>query len=127
MAWWHYAGSLAAVALLVLLSWRLGFSGRPELLDEEEVRLLANGLPGGFAAKSMALDSAGGAAILQDEAGRIALIVPCGAHFIARPLGPGASATCDGETLVVTEGAGTTTLDIGPGASDWANAIRRLN
>jgi hypothetical protein len=34
MPWWQFAGSLAAVAALVVLSWKLGFSGPPELLDE---------------------------------------------------------------------------------------------
>jgi hypothetical protein len=122
---WQFAGSVAAIAVLVLLASRLGFAGRPELLDEEEARSFAAEIPGGFDAVAVGLDRARNAALLRDGAGRVVLVTPVGAHFVARLLGPEFATSRDGHRLVLRDGRSTATLDLGPDADAWAEAIAR--
>ncbi len=124
---WQFAGSLAAVAVMVALAWRFGFSGAPKLADEAEARAIAEGLHGGFAATHVALDRQGHGALLRDASGRIALVHPHGAHFVAvlldRPVPAGAR---DG-SLEVFYSRRSVELDLGPAAAaDWAAALDRL-
>lgn len=123
---WQLAGSAAAVAFLVVLAWKLGHAAPPELADETHARLLAEEVPGGFDAIAVALDRSRGAALLRDAAGRIVLIAPAGAHFVARRLGPGSRAACEGSRLIVSGGGAAASLDLGGEAADWADAIGRL-
>lgn len=124
---WQFAGSLAAVAFLVLLAWRLGFTGIPRLEDEAHARTLALDVPGGFEAVAVTLDRSGHAALLRDAAGRIVLVAPAGAHFIARLLAPGTAVTREGERLTVSAQRVSATLDLGRVADDWAEAITALH
>ena len=123
---WQFAGSLAAVAILVFLAWKWGFAGHPELLDESEARALADEVPGGFVAKAITLDASRHAALLRDEAGRVVLLAPAGAHFIARLLGPGIEVARDGGELTLRGRDLSIRLELGPHADDWAKAIARL-
>lgn len=123
---WQFAGSIAAVTLLVLLAWKWGFAGAPELSGEEEARALADEVPGGFAATAVALDRTGNGALLRDEAGRMVLVAPAGAHFIARLLGPGIRVERSEGELVLRGGGISVRLDLGPEATGWAQAIERL-
>jgi hypothetical protein len=122
---WQFAGSVAAIAALVLLVSRLGFAGRPELLDEEEARSLAAEIPGGFDAVAVGLDRARNAALLRDGAGRVVLVTPVGAHFVARLLGSEVALSREGHRLMLRDGRSTATLDLGADAGDWARAIAR--
>ncbi|TIX49365.1 hypothetical protein [Alteraurantiacibacter aquimixticola] len=92
---------LAVLFLIGLARW-LGFAGKPQLTDEAEAAALAASLPGGFAARDIALDCVGHGALLADADGRVAVIIPHGAHFMVRLAGPGLSVTRDatGITLV---------------------------
>ena len=74
---WQFAGSLAAVAILVFLAWKV-------------------------------------------------LLVPAGAHFIARLLGPGIEVARDGGELTLRGRDLSIRLELGPHADDWAKAIARL-
>lgn len=126
MAVWQLAGSVAAVGLLVLLAWKLGFAGRPDLLNEAEARSLASELPGGFDAAILRLDRLRNAALLRDVAGRIVLVAPAGAHFVARSLEPGVAVSSAEGVLTLRHGRLSVTLDLGSEADDWAAAISRL-
>ena len=124
---WQFAGSLAAVAIMVALAWRLGFAGSPELSDESEAGAVADGLHGGFRAVEIGFDHSRHAALLRDASGRIAIVHPHGAHFVARLLDSSARAHCQGETLVVTAAGRATKVELGAAkAADWAAAIDRL-
>ena len=122
---WQFAGSVAAIAALVLLASRLGFAGRPELLDEGEARSLAAEIPGGFDAVAVGLDRARNAALLRDDGGRVVLVTPVGAHFVARLLGPEVALSREGHRLVLRDGRRTATLDLGSDADAWTRAIAR--
>ena len=124
---WQFAGSLAAVSLMIVLAWRLGFSGLPEIADEAEAVAVADGLHGGFRAVETLLDHGRHAALLRDASGRIAIVYPHGAHFVARLLDSSARAHREGETLIVTAAGRTTKLELDAAkATDWAAAIDRL-
>lgn len=123
---WQFAGSLAAVAFLIVLAWRLGFAGAPLLDDEEHARGLAHETSGGFEAIAVTLDSSRHAALLRDAAGRIVLVAPAGAHFVARLLGPGTRVTREGGRLTLNVTGAPTSLELGAQADDWADAIAAL-
>ena len=123
---WQFAGSLAAVAFLVVLASRLGFTGSPRLADEAQARSLAQTVPGGFDAVAVALDQSARAALLRDAAGRIVLVAPSGAHYVARLLAPGTNAIRDGESLIVSARGFATSLDV-ESADDWVRAIAALH
>jgi hypothetical protein len=125
-ALWQFAASLAAVAGLVILARRLGFSGRPEPLDEEQARTLAAEVPGGFDAVRVTLDRAGTAALLHDAGGRIVLVVPAGAHFIVRLLSPTVRADAADGRLTVHDGSLAAALDLGVETEDWAMMLGAL-
>jgi hypothetical protein len=123
---WQLAGSVAAVAFLIVLAWRLGFSGAPELADEAQARSLAEEVPGGFDPVAVALDRSRRAALLRDASGHIVLVAPAGAHFVARRLEQGTKATCEDGRLIVSASCTSASLDLGRQAGDWAEAIARL-
>jgi hypothetical protein len=91
------------VFLLVLLSLRLGFSGVPRLESNAEAAAIASGLPGGFDVKRCIMGGDRHCALLFDEEGRRAIILPHGAHFIARLLGNGARLSHNGHMLIVQD------------------------
>ena len=122
----QFAASLAAVSALVWLAWKLGFSGPPQLEDEHEARLIAREASGGFAPVAVALDKARAGALLQDAGGRVVLLAPCGAHFVAHLLGFEASARASEGRLEVRDGRLRAVLELGSAAEDWAAAIARV-
>jgi hypothetical protein len=124
---WQFAGSFAAVLFLIGLAWRFGFRGKPQLEDEGRARSLAQAVSGGFDAVAVALDRSGHAALLRDAAGRIVLVAPSGAHFVARVLPAGTTVTREGELLGVSVQGGSVSLDLGQAADDWANTITALH
>lgn len=123
----QFAGSLAAVYFLIVLAWWLGFRGAPQLVDEAHARSLAHEVPGGFDAVAVALDRSGHAALLRDAAGRIALVAPAGAHFVAQLLAPGTTVTRKLQRLKVSAHKVSVSLDLGQAADDWADAITALH
>jgi hypothetical protein len=125
-AFWQFAGSLAAIAGLIWLAFRFGAQEAPTLLDESEACSIANELSGGFEGEEIAFDLARKGALLRDRAGRIALVAPCGAHFLSRLLSGRSSVLRDGTCLIVRDGSLTATLDLGADAGDWERAINGL-
>ena len=63
---------------------------------------------------------------LRDAAGRMALVAPAGAHFVAWSLEPGVAASSAEGVLTLNYGRLSVTLDLGSDADDWAAAISRL-
>jgi hypothetical protein len=126
----QFAGSLAAVALLVIGVHGLGFAREARLASEKEAREIAGHAPGGFVPVAIALDREGRGALLRDLGGRTVLLAPHGAHFIVEDLGEGAIAHLDGSRLAVTYGTATkarVTLDLGDDARDWAALVPALD
>lgn len=125
----QFAGSLAAVAFLVLMARRLRLGGEPEIADESEARELADNALCGFEATEIALDRKGRGALLRDGRGRIMLLAPHGSRFIARLLNSHASAHLLGEYLEVATGErrlATVVIDIADAAA-WCRAIDALD
>jgi len=125
----QFAGSLAAVALLVFGAYRLGFVREARLAGEEEARDIAGLAPRGFEPVALALDRDGRGALLRDAAGRIVLLAPHGAHFVVRELDPPARAQAHGGMLSLMCERHTTSLvslDLGDSAPDWAARISAL-
>lgn len=91
----------AGVALLLLLSLRYGFAGAPRLESDTEAVAIAGGLTGGFDAKLCVMDRDGHGALLIDDTGKGAVIMPHGANFIARLLSDEAQLSRDGTWLKV--------------------------
>jgi hypothetical protein len=124
----QFAGSLAAVAMLVLVAWRLKLGGEARIADEAEARELADNALCGFAPEAIALDRAGRGALLRDVAGRIMLLAPHGNRFVGRLLDGRARSHAEGERLTVTVGEARlapTTLEVADAAA-WSRAIEAL-
>jgi len=125
----QFAGSLAAVLLLIFVAWRLRLGGEPQIADEAEARELADNTLCGFDATELALDRAHRGALLRDETGRIMLLAPHGNQFVGRLLDSHASAQLhDGRLEIVTGERRLTTvvLDIADAAA-WCHAINALD
>ncbi|MFC3098260.1 hypothetical protein [Alteraurantiacibacter palmitatis] len=117
---------LAALAVggLIALAWAAGFRGDAQLSDEAEALELAASLPGGFAGRDVRLSADRRHALITDAQGRIALILPHGAHFTAR-LCDGAAAEARGNQLVLHLGGRTFHIDGGEAADAWLNLLER--
>ncbi|WP_340588561.1 hypothetical protein [Erythrobacter alti] len=121
----QFFGSLAAITALVVAAHYLGFSKGGRLESEAEARSLFQLMPGGFEADEIALDAKGCGAIARDREHRLAVLVPHGKQFIARPLGPDAKSSVDGGTLKIDDpilGAKPIALRLGEAAANWANS-----
>lgn len=119
-------GAGLAVLLLVLLSTRLGFRGAPQLAGAAEAVALAQGLPGGFAAEQVQLTSDRRHALLSEGAGRIALVSPHGAHFIARLFENGAIiALPHQQALDLGFGHGLARIVVGQQLPDWLELLHQ--
>lgn len=116
-------GAGLAVALLMLLAARLGFRGVPQLSCADEARQLATSLSGGFKAVELALDQKLHGALLSDHCGRVALIAPFGAHFLARELAPRAPCERLGGQLTFRIDGRELRLDLGDEANRWQARI----
>lgn len=115
----QFAGSLAAVAVLVAFTYFLGFRHSPQIDSTEEARDLFRLAPRGFEPVEIALDGEGRAAIGKDRDGRLAVLVPHGSQFVVRPVSPGAKVAARNGALVI-EGLPRVPLHLGDGAEDWA-------
>ena len=125
-----FAGSLAGVLLLVLISRLLGLGRDARIADEAEARELADNAITGFEATDVVLDHAGRGALLRDSDGHIVLLAQHGVNFAARLLGAATRVTRDGERLIITSSDTTfrvATLDLGKAAETWAARIDALD
>lgn len=119
----QFAASLVAVALLVWAVHLAGFSRPARPLDESEARELARLAPGGFVPLRLALDLGGRGAIAADSAGRLLLLRPHGAQFVAEPVSAAAIRAGEG-SLLIDAGGCITTLNLGAEAGSWPVADR---
>jgi hypothetical protein len=125
-----FGGSLAAVALVVLLVWRLGLGPPPQISNEDEARELADNAICGFDAEELTLDAKGRGALLADRADRIVLLVPHGAHFAARLLDARARASINGEQLKIDSGDASFPIvqfELGEATQAWDKRISTLH
>lgn len=122
----QFAGSLVAVSLLIWLAFRLGFSGRPSLNDEHDVRRLANEVTGGCIPVAILLACDRSAALVRDATGRIVLVSPKGAHFVATPLSRRTHVERTATGFRIREGALTGEFEMGGATEDWERALARL-
>ncbi len=113
------AGSLVAVLALAGITHCLGLGGDARIDRDEAVRLAEEQ---GFAVADVALDRAGLAALVRDEAGNFMLVRRHGAHFVAHPICDADSARLDHRFLSL----GKVTLDLGDQAGIWAASLRRI-
>lgn len=109
--------------LLIALAALYGHGGTAVLENEEEARAVADTLPGGFDAATCVLDANSEGALLRDEAGRIALVAPHGAHFVPHLFNTGDRARLIGERLEVTIGSRRYALRLGAVAEEWHKRI----
>jgi hypothetical protein len=116
-------GAGIAVALLVLLAARLGFRDVPRLAGPNEASDIAASLPRGFVTADIGLDRDLRGALLADPRGRIAVIAPFGAHFIARELAPHAVVERNDCVLHITINDLRLRLDLGDAAQAWQGRI----
>lgn len=124
----QFAGSLAAVILLIVTARCLRLGGEAKIADKAEARELADNALCGFEATEIALDRDGRGAVLRDSAGKIMLLAPHGNRFVGRVLGSRASARVHAGRLEISTGerrlAGAS-LDIADAAA-WCRAIDAL-
>ena len=97
----QFVGSLAAIVALAALAWWLKLGAPRRLESEADARREASEAADSFEPVEIALDRAGRAALLRDDAGQILLLRQHGTHFAGRVLTPAAYARIDGDALVV--------------------------
>ena len=124
----QFAGSIAAVLLLVAVAWRLRLGGEATIADEADARALADDTLCGFEAEAVALDRAGHGALLRDAEGRIMLLSLHGNRFVGRVLDTRARAHLEGGRLTIAVGEARlapATLELAD-APAWYRAIDAL-
>lgn len=125
----RYGGSLLAVLFLILVAWRLRLGDGARIADEAEARELADNAVCGFAAVEIALDREGQGALLRDAAGRVLLLAPHGNKFAGRLLDAHATASVEGNRLLVATGErrfARRSLAV-PDPEAWCRAIESLD
>lgn len=125
---WQLAGSLAAVAVLVLLVRLARLGPSPAFSDEEEARRAAALVIDYFEPKEIAIGKNRGGALLADEEGQVLLLRAHGAHHAGRLLLPPARAWLDGGDLMVDPADrrfGVVRLAL-PRPEDWLRRINRV-
>jgi hypothetical protein len=96
----------------------------PQLTGTDEAVALAQSLPGGFAAERVLLAADRHQALLVDGHGRLALVSPHGAHFIAHLFeGPVSRGQQDG-VLQLGKGHGTARIFVGDQLPIWLDLLR---
>lgn len=115
----QFAGSLAAVAILVAATYFMGFRHSAQIDSLEEVRELFRLAPGGCEPVEIGLDSEGRAAIARDRKGRLAVLVPHGSQFVVKPVPPAATIVALNGRLRI-EGLERVSLQLGTDAGGWA-------
>jgi hypothetical protein len=124
----QFLGSLAAIAMLVLLVWRLGLGKGEPFASEEQVEDEARGIFGVVEARRIAIDRDDRAALVETVDGRILLIRRHGAQIAGRELtGRASSQLAEGELTIRTAerrfGSAVLKLDDAP---YWARRIAAL-
>ena len=124
----QFLGSLAAILALAGLAWWMKLGPEPRLADEDAARAAADEAVSGFVPVHIGLDREGRGALMRDAAGRVLLLRPHGVHFAGRLLTTIASATIEGDTLVVDTaekrfGSARLVLD---DPSAWVQAIEAI-
>ena len=115
----QFAASLAAIIVLVAITYGLGFRTGATLSDEAEARELFRLAPGGFEPEDIILDANRTCALARDRESRLALLLPHGSRFVVRPLPAESAVTADGGVLRFAA-APNLVLDAGAQAQDWA-------
>lgn len=92
-------GSLAGVAVLVLVAWTLGFRDTPRL-DEALAERLAADLAPGFRAAELTLADNGRAALLRGSDGGLLLLFGVGDGWVTRQV-PAAAVTRQADRLAI--------------------------
>jgi hypothetical protein len=118
-----FVGSLAGIAVMVLVAFGLGLGRNARIADEAEARELAGHAIYGFDSGEAVLDASGRGALLRDANDRILLLAPHGAHFTAELIEPGIPVQREGNRLTI---AGTA-LDLGEAAGAWEMRVNALN
>lgn len=116
-------GSLLAILALAWLAHGLGLGGDARIASEEDARVLADEAAHGFAAREVAIDRDGRAALCRDPEGRMLVLRRHGSHWAARLLGRDARVQVNHGRLTVATGDrrfGDVTVDLGGQAADWA-------
>ena len=116
---------LLAVACLVALSARWGFRGKGELPDDNELAALLDGLPGGFVARERLVSTDGTSVLAADGQGRLAIVIPHGAHYLARLANGRLFAEESGTSLTIRDGSLALRFEAGDGAPGWRTRIGR--
>jgi hypothetical protein len=119
MNWPLLIGSLVAIFALAGVARWLDLGGDARIDRDDAVRLAE---AQGFEIADIALDRAGLAALVRDDAGNFMLVRRHGAHFVAHPLRDANAARLDHRFLSL----GKVTLDLGDQAAIWAASLRRL-
>lgn len=119
MNWMLLVGSLVAIFALAGIARWLDLGGDARIDRDEAVRLAEEQ---GFTVADVALDRAGLAALVRDDADNFMLIRRHGAHFVAHPVCDANAARLDHRFLSL----GKITLDLGDQAGIWAASLRRL-
>ena len=120
MNWVLLAGSFVGVLALAGIARVLDLGGDTRINRDEAIQLAAEQ---GFIATAVALDRAGMAALVRDEADNFMLIRRHGTHFVAHPVRHANHARLDHQFLSV----GKVTLDLGNQSGAWAASLRRLS
>lgn len=95
--------SLAAVAILTVIAWRLGFRGQPKL-DAAMARQEAAAVSPGFRPSDVLMSADGRSALVYGEAGGIALVHGLGDGWIVRAISASALAVLPCGTLHIHVG-----------------------
>ena len=114
------AGSLGGVLALAGIARWLDLGGDARIDRDQAVRLAEEQ---GFDVADVALDRAGLAALVRNEANAFMLIRRHGTHFVAHPVHDAGNARLDHRFLSL----GKVTLDLGDQAGIWAASLRRLS
>lgn len=117
--------SALAIAVLVGISWALGFRHSPRLADTNEAVRIVDAALTGFHATDAVLDAEGRGALLDGGDGRLVLVRPLGDRWVVRVLDR-AAARIDGVRLILKpQGAceRATVLDLGDAAPRWARRL----
>lgn len=116
--------ALSAVVALVALTHLLGFTRERRLESCEQAAGLAQCLHGGFSPIGIILAQDGRGALLRDREGRVAVIAPVGAHFLARILKPGVQVKRMADGRVDLRGLDfAATLDLRQDADHWFSVL----
>ncbi len=118
----QFAGSLAAIAVIVTLAHYLGFSRVAHLDSEEEAADLLRLAAGGFEPKHVCLDRSGQGALAQDDMQALAILKPHGNHFVARRLGAETQLTAEGKSIHIADpslGSTPVVLRFDNSFADW--------